>query len=205
VVWLPLSLGIAVFLAWLVTQWDWLTIAGVVVLYGGLIGVAGGFAALAHGSWIARPQRGRVRSRAADARVEMHRFTAPELSGRRGHHLERDRRRNALHRGGGQRVQEPLDDVRIVGGGCDVGFDSIPPGAAARRSFWIQREDTLRFRASRQRGQIEDVVDPYVTRSLGGHATVTVDRNGGVATAQEHRRSDPWFWLHLADCPDPRL
>jgi hypothetical protein len=101
--------------------------------------------------------------------------------------------------------QEPLDDVRIVGGGCDVGFDSIPPGAAARRSFWIQREDTLRFRASRQRGQIEDVVDPYVTRSLGGHATVTVDRNGGVATAQEHRRSDPWFWLHLADCPDPRL
>src|SRR5712691_7569882 len=49
----PLSLGTAIFLIWLVARWDWLMFAGAIVLYGGVAMVVAGALGLAHGCWVA--------------------------------------------------------------------------------------------------------------------------------------------------------
>jgi hypothetical protein len=79
--------------------------------------------------------------------------------------------------------QEQLDNLRVLGGGCDAGFGSMAGGTVARRSFWIRHDGVLVFRASRGADTIEHVIDPYVTNNGGGHTTVTVQRDDKIVVA----------------------
>jgi hypothetical protein len=49
----PLLTGISIFLLWLATRWEWLMVAGLLTLYGGVFFFVTGVMALANYCWIA--------------------------------------------------------------------------------------------------------------------------------------------------------
>ncbi len=82
---------------------------------------------------------------------------------------------------------QPLESVRVRGGGCDVDFGSIPPRGVARRSFWIHHDGELAFHATS--GTITyDVPDfvGYVTNGQGGQRTLKVNPDGTILIADEY-------------------
>src|SRR5437773_2930664 len=50
---LPLVVGVSIFLLWLITGWDWLMMAGIFTLYGGVAIFVIGAVALARFCWLA--------------------------------------------------------------------------------------------------------------------------------------------------------
>jgi hypothetical protein len=53
-------------------------------------------------------------------------------------------------------------------------FGDIPPGETVARSFWIKGDGELLLTATYGTEQIEVVVDPYVTNSLGADVRMKI-------------------------------
>lgn len=178
---LPLSFGVWIFLAWLVTRWDGLMAAGLFTLYVGvglfLIG------AVAVGVFCWRGARSTHMSRrrlwltsVACAVLLLSNFvvagwiiaTVIDIKTAYIVTIENE-------------TAEPLRDVRVSGGGCDVDFGVIPSGGRVQRTFWIQREGELEFRAVGGTTVYGEVIDGYVTNSMAGETSVTVKLDGTVA------------------------
>lgn len=68
---------------------------------------------------------------------------------------------------------QPLNDIRIFGGGCDIRLDSLPPGKSSSRTFWIASDGTLLLEANTPNKTIRVQADGYVTKGLGGKTRVT--------------------------------
>ena len=49
----PLLIGVSIFILWLITRWDWLMMAGIFTLYGGVAIFVVGVLALARFCWLA--------------------------------------------------------------------------------------------------------------------------------------------------------
>jgi hypothetical protein len=60
------------------------------------------------------------------------------------------------------------------GGGVRESFGDIPPGETVARSFWIKGDGELLLTATYGTEQIEVVVDPYVTNSLGADVRMKI-------------------------------
>ncbi|WZO98853.1 hypothetical protein EP7_000444 [Isosphaeraceae bacterium EP7] len=71
-----------------------------------------------------------------------------------------------------------LDEVHVSGGGCEIEFGSISPGNSVRRTFWIQHDGTLILRAARGGAVSAKTISGYVTHNQGGHTLVTVNPDG---------------------------
>jgi len=81
--------------------------------------------------------------------------------------------------------RQALDSVSVVGGGCDEFLGSIRPGGDARQSFWIQHDGELEFRATSGTTVYRETIEGYVTNSMGGHTTVTVNSDGTISVRND--------------------
>lgn len=178
---LPLLVGVSTYFLWLATDWDWLMMAGMVTLGGGCVVVAVGARELVRFCRIGLHTTGLPRHRiwlpavvcavllfsnfvVAGGIVAAAAFLGPLYT-------------VIVH----NETAQPLDSVRVVGGGRDVSFGSVEAGGSARRSFWIRQDGELEFRA--WTGSTSDTltIDGYVTQDMGGHKTVTVRSDGTVS------------------------
>jgi hypothetical protein len=183
----PLLVGTAIFVAFILTGWAWLMIVGAFVLYGGLAVFAIGMSALGYSWWTLRrspdiPRR-RVRlSILATAALLLVNF--PVAAAILWLVITMATRYTVIVH---NTSPETLERVWVFGGGCDVTYGTMPAGSTARRSFWIQGDGTLRFRASSGDRVIEQEIESYVTVNSGGHADVTVGPDYRVSVLQGAR------------------
>jgi hypothetical protein len=200
----PLSIGTAIFAAWIVARWDWLMFAGVIMLYCGVASVVVGAIALAHGCWTASRRASVTRRRrwtSALGCAGLLFVNLPVAAGIIWAALSIMTRYSVTVRNDST---NRLDNVQVVGGGCDATFATT----SAIRSLWIRHDDVLTLHASRGADTIDQVIDPYVTNNGGGHTVVMVQRDDTVAIARTTVRSmaladrirDSLFWLDRADC-----
>lgn len=76
----------------------------------------------------------------------------------------------------------PVTAIRVTGRHHDLAIADLAPGATARRWMWIRNDDALyiEFAAPDQHQQL---LDDYVTPSLGGSVRVTWQDDGTVSVA----------------------
>src|SRR6185312_7690842 len=131
----PLLVGLAIFLLWLITRWGWLMLAGVFTLYAGVVAVALGIIGLAMS-----PEVRRARPRLACAALLLVNFPVAfaicyaAVAVKTGYTV-------VVHNDS----QKSLDRVRVSGGGCDVSFGTIPPGASVHRTMRFRQDGRLEF------------------------------------------------------------
>ena len=177
----PLLIGVSIFVLWLITRWDWLMMAGIFTFYGGVAVFLVGVLALAHYCWLAFrmpniPRRRLWLSTLACAGLLLLNFPVAGGIAAAAIAIETCYTvvvHNASH--------QPLENVRVFGGGCDAHLGAIPPGSTVRQSFWIKHEGELEFRALGGTTSYEKTIDGYVTNSMGGHTTVTINANGTIS------------------------
>lgn len=183
---LPLLVGVSIFVLWLVTRWDWLTLAGFYTLFGGVVIFLVGVVALACycGQAFQAPNLPRRRlwlSTIACAGLLLSNF--PVAGGIIVAVAAIESRYTVtIHNAS----QQPLNDVRVFGGGCDESLGSIPPGDTARRSFWVEHDDELKLHAISGTAVHKETIDGYVTNGMGGHTTVTLNLDGTISVSNNN-------------------
>lgn len=180
----PLLAGISVFLLWLLTRWGPLMVTGVLTICAGFGAFVMGCIALAIYCW-----RG-LRSRDSNRRpVWLPTFVCaglllvnfPVAFGIVEAVIDVEMRYVVvIHNASGQ----PLDDVRVFGGGCDESFGSLAPGKTVRRRLRFRTDGDLQFRAVSGTTTLEANAG-YVTRDLAGAPTITVEPDGTVSVVED--------------------
>lgn len=182
---LPLVAGLAIFAIWLATRWDWLMLAGVFTIYGGLVLICVGVLALATGLWLARsrPNHGKQRpwlSAAICGVMLIANF--PVAGGLTYSALQIETAYTVVITNSST---DALRDVRVAGGGCDVSFGTIQPGDKVKRTFWFQCDGRLELVAEGTAGSYQETIEDYVTGGWGGKASVTVNCNGTLVVSHD--------------------
>ena len=179
----PLFIGVSIFLLWLVTRWNWLMMAGLYTIYGGVPIFLIGVVALTRFCWLASrtpdlPRRRLRISVICCAGLLLSNFPVAAAIVV-GAVMIDTRYIVTVHNASSQ----PLDDVRVSGGGCEVDFGTISPGATLRRSFWVQCDGELDFCASSGSVRYNKTIDGYVTNGMGGNTSVIVGPQGTISVA----------------------
>ena len=185
---LPLLVGISIFLLWLLTRWDWLMLAGLFTLYGGLAIFLIGSISLGRFCWLAfrateLSQRRLWISTLGCAALLLSNFPAAVAIIATGIAIE-TRYTVVVHNAS----SEPVSDVQVFGGGCEANFGTIAPGETAERSFWIQRDGTLKMCAVIDSKTHTNVVDGYVTHNQGGHVKIRINSDGEISISNRFTR-----------------
>ena len=180
---LPLLIGVSLFLLWIITRWDWLMLAGAIALYGGLASFVIGAIALVRYCWAAcrsadPSRRNWVPAAVACAALLLMNF--PTAGGIIAAVIAIETRYSVVVHNASPHA---LSDVRVYGGGCEADLGTIPPGGFARRSFWIQRDGELEFRAASSSTTHHLLIDGYVTNGMGGRTEVVVEPNGSISVS----------------------
>lgn len=183
---LPLLVGVSLFLLWLIARWDWLMIAGIFTLYGGVAIFFIGAIALARFCWLAfrspeLPRRRLWLSTLGCAALLLSNFAV--AGGITASVIAIETRYTVIVH---NTSQQPLSGVRVFGGGCEADFGTIPPGGVVRRSFWIQHDGELEFRAVSGATTHSKTIDGYVTNNMGGHTTVTINPDGTISVSNKN-------------------
>jgi hypothetical protein len=171
----PLLVGISIFLLWLVVRWRWLAVAGFFTICGGFLLFLAGVIALACFCWaeFRKPNANRRRLAFAVlgcAGLLLSNF--PVAGGIVATVFAIHTRYTVVIKNASEL---PLENVQIRGGGCDCDLGSIPPEGDANRSFWIQHQDILRFHAICGTTTYSQIIDDFVCLNGGGFATVVVN------------------------------
>lgn len=177
----PLLIGVSIFLLWIITRWDWLMLAGVATLYGGVAAFFIGALAIASFSWIASrspggPQPRQSRRILACGLLLVSNF--PVAGGVIAAVIAIETRYVVIVQNNSQQV---LSGIRLSGGGCAAEIGTLKPGSTARRAFWIQREGSLEFRALKGTSALAHTIDPYVCRDGGGQKTVIISSDESIS------------------------
>ena len=181
----PLLGGVLIFLLWLVTRWDWLMMAGLFTVFGGVVIFLIGAIALTRFCWLAfhTPDLPRHRlwfSALCCAGLLLSNFpVAGAIIATVV--MIKTRYTVTVHNAS----QQPLYDVRVSGGGCEANLGTIPPIAIVRRSFWIQHDGQLELHAVSGSTTHDKTIDGYVTNGMGGDATVTAKPDGTISVADK--------------------
>lgn len=183
---LPLLVGVLIFLVWLITRWDWLMMAGIFTLYGGVAVFFIGAIALVRFFWLAvrtpeLPRRGLWLSTLGCAALLLSNFAV--AGGITASVIAIETRYTVVVH---NTSRQPLSGVRVFGGGCEADFGTIPPGGIVRRSFWIQHDGELEFRAVSGATTHSESIDGYVTNSMGGYTTVTINPDDTISVSNNH-------------------
>ncbi|MFI5458362.1 MAG: hypothetical protein ACHRXM_23275 [Isosphaerales bacterium] len=181
----PLVFGVSIFLLWLITHWDWLMMAGIFTLYSGLVIFAVGVIALARFHWLALRTPDVLRRRLRLATLVCAGLLLANLLIAGAIIATVVATQTAYTVAVHNTSPQPLDRVRVFGGGCDASFGSIPPQNVARRSFWIQHDGELEFQAVSGTTSYAKTIDGYVTNSVGGHTTVTINPDGTISVTNK--------------------
>jgi hypothetical protein len=179
----PLLIGISIFMLWLITRWDWLMLAGILTLYGGAAILLVGVLALARYGWLvfrtpAVPRRRRWLSTLVCAGLLL--LNVPVAGGIAVAAIAIETRYTVVVHNASR---QPLEDVRVFGGGCDESLGNIPPGSTVRQSCWIQHDGELEFRALSDTVSHEKIINGYVTNGMGGHTTITINSDGAISVS----------------------
>jgi len=185
----PLVVGIAIFVAWIFTRAGWLMVAGVFTIYAGLCSVGIGAICLVVYVW--RSWRsGEIKHRSlvwqavGTAALLLANFPAG-VSVVMGAILIETRYTVTLT----NQSDVPLKSAEVCGGGVDVRFGDVAPGATVVRSFWIKADGELVLTAIHGSNKVETTVEGYVTNGMGGDKIVVLDANGSVNIKDKHPRS----------------
>ncbi len=183
---LPLLVGVSIFVLWTATRSTWLMAAGLYTVYAGMaVVLVGGIALARYYRTASRaagvsPRRLRLSTCAAGLLL-LSNF--PVAGGIIAAVIAIETCYTVVVHNASN---EPLDDVRVFGGGCDESLGRIPPGDTAQESFWIDEDGQLEFRARRAAAVHQAVIDWYVSNNLGGHTVVTVNADGTITAENRH-------------------
>jgi hypothetical protein len=185
----PLFMGVAIFLLWLVTRWNWLMLAGILNIYGGLVFFLSGAVCLVKFhlrsliTWDIPRRRLWVLTTFGAALLCSNFPVAFGIINA----VVRITTRYAVV------IQntstDPLDDVQVFGGGCKEDIGVIPPSVVVERYFWVEADGQLEFRATTAGVVHTKVIDDYVTHGMGGRATVVFNQDHTISS-QVDRGSD---------------
>jgi hypothetical protein len=177
----PLVVGVSIFVLWLITHWPWLMIAGMVTICGGVGFFVVGMFALA---WFCRhefrtPQMPRRRfwvATIACAGLLLSNF--PIALGIIVAVYALETRYTVVVYNTSQR---PLENVSVVGGGCDCSLGTIPPGSNASGSVWPKHDGQLELHTVSGTTTHSEIIEGYVTNNMGGQAVVTFNPDGTIS------------------------
>ncbi len=180
----PLVVGTSIFALWLVTRWDWLVLAGVYTIYGGTIIFLCGSVALARFYWLAARQSGFPRRVLWRSTLGCGALLLSNLVVAGGITICAvsllTRYTVTVHNAS----QGSLGGVRISGGGCDEDLGTVLPGGTVRPSFRFHQDGRLEFRSGSGATVSAKTIDDYVTRNMGGHASVTIHSDGTISVSK---------------------
>ena len=186
-----MAAGTSVFLLWLVLRWDWLMAAGAYIIGGGcvlfVVGVVVllGFLVRARLSrWFPRPRLRRMT--VAAALLLLANFPAAA-----GVLVAVGKVESCYSVVIENHSPAMLEAVRVSGGGCEIDFGRLAPGAARRRWFWVQRTGELTLRAVSDGSPVVRMIDGYVTGGIGARTAVTVEPNGTISATIDYGRARP--------------
>ena len=180
---LPLTAGISIFLLWAWTRWDWLELAGIYTIYGGVGFFLLGMVSLARDFFDAWDRgdfpvsRVLLRTVGAGSLLVANFPVAGALV---VSVVEFNSRYVAIVQ---NETDHPLHEVRVVGGGCDISFGTIQPGDAVQRTFWIQQDGSLELDANADGAPLSETISGYVTNGLGEITEVSVHRDHKVSVS----------------------
>src|SRR5215468_751403 len=181
----PLTIGVSVFLLWLVTGWKWLELAGIFILYTGTASVVVGLVSLSlcvlqrvrSGDWARERLMGRTMFVAMVLVINVPvagliLWTTYNIS---------TTYTVVVRNYGSASIQL----AAITGGGVSLEIGPIEPGASVTKKFHIAQDGTLMFSEERSGRKVQTVVDGYVTNGIGGHKQIEI-----LADATVQVRSD---------------
>jgi hypothetical protein len=180
---IPLIVGMFIFVCWVITQWVWLTYAGIVWLFIGTAAVLVGIGLLVVYICVA-VRAGHVRGRrlasqaagiiglylanfAIASIVVVGVMTVMNLAARYTVTII-----NETH--------TVLDEARLRGPFIHVEYGSIAPGSEVSRTFLIQQDGSLVLTGKLGDKQLEETVVHYVTSGVVGRDRVTIKPGGEV-------------------------
>jgi hypothetical protein len=185
---LPLLLGAGIFLAWLALEREWLMVAGIHTIYLGFGLFVVGLGSLGCYWWRASraPEvpRDRMWSNIAGALVLLL-ANFPAAFGIVGAAVAvATRYRVVVH----NRSAQPLNEIRLWGGGASAAIFSIAPQDTAERSLWFKGDGELKFEAKVGAKTLTTPVEGNVTNGGGGRAEVVVHEDGKVVVTHPGKR-----------------
>jgi hypothetical protein len=179
----PLIVGISIFLLWVITRWEGLKMAGYITLWGGLFFFVLGIIDLARFCRFAlrTPELPRWRLWLSTLGCSALLLSNFVVAGGiiMGVDAIETRYTVIVH----NTSQQPLHAVRVFGGGCEADSGTIPAGGVARRSFWIQHNGVLEFRAASGSTTYAQIIDRSVYPGTGGNTTVTINPDGTISVS----------------------
>jgi hypothetical protein len=183
----PLTVGLSIFLFWLVTDWKWLQFIGLVTLCLGFGSVLAGFVYL--GIWVLKMVRSGSWSR--DRLMGQMLVVAvvlaanfPVACGILWTVYNLETRYTVVIR---NHAPAALELAAITGGGVSLEIGRIRPGASITKEFRIVHDGTLVFSGEQSGRKLQVVVDSYVTNGSGGHKQIDVSP-GGITEVQSSAR-----------------
>ena len=182
----PLLLGIAIFLAWLVTRWDWLAAAGIFNIEGGLALFVIGVISLALFVRMGNRDSSVSRKKLASssflcATILFSNFPVAIGIIAAVLHLENRTHYVVVVR---NQLPESLNNVSLTGGCVKADIGTIEPGDQKYVRLSFECDGSLEFFANAGTKKISSCVEGYVTGSMGGEKCVTV-RTDGTVTVED--------------------
>ena len=183
----PLAVGVAVFLVWLLTRWNWLMFAGILTIYGGLAVVAVGAASLVVFVWkslrAGQLHRKLVTQRAlAVGGLLLLNFAVAAAMVASVIYIETRYIVTV--------VNHSSVEVRsfvVSGGGVTIDVGTLAPGSEARRVFFIEHDGVLKGEGMQDGRRVEGIIEGYVTNSMGGNKLVKITPDGTLDVTDKRR------------------
>jgi hypothetical protein len=187
----PLIVGSSIFVLWFFARWEWLKLAGAGTLVAGALSGLAGVALLSWSYAQAREQPELTHAQAILATLRGLALLFVNFPAAAGILYAVEVIETAYAVEVQNQSAQPLDSVRVYGGGCDISFGVIPPHGAARRTFWIKGDGTLAVQVKRASDSAEAIVEGYVTNGLGGRSVVIVSPSLSVSVREEGPKRVP--------------
>ena len=177
----PLVVATSIFVAWVVTRWRVLPIAGIFTIYAGPVSVGLGLLCLAIYTiqgYRLREHSPRHLLRQSLVTLALLLLNFPAAAGfTYAAILIETRYVVTVSNFSSSQVESFL----VEGGGVHVELGPIRPGQSRSRGFYVQHDDQLVFRGSRSGVAFSGTIDGYVTNNLGGHKHVIVSSDGAIS------------------------
>lgn len=182
-----LTIGITIFLAWLLTRWNGLMMAGILTVYGGVGVVAIGAVSVAVFVWKSlragqAPRKQVVRRAVAVGSLLLLNVVVAAIIIASVTYLETRYVVTVVNASSAE-----VRSFVVTGGGVTIDVGMLPPGAEAHRVFFIKHDGVLKGEGVQGERRIEGVIEGYVTHGMGGNMLVKITPSGTLDVADRGR------------------
>ena len=187
----PLTVGVAIFLTWLLTRWDWLMLAGVLTIYSGLVVVAVGTIGVVLFVWKSVRVGHTPRKHVAWQALTVSGFlllNVPVAAAIVASviYIETQYVVTVINDSSAE-----VHSFVVSGGGVTIDIGTIAPGSEVRRAFIIKHDGELKGQGMQGGRPIEGIIEGYVTNGLGGNKLVRIQSDGTLGVADRENRRHP--------------